>query len=238
MSLSGRFFNYSDGENDFEGYVSRQGNVPRPLVLVCHAWGGQGDFERKVADDLAGKGYAAMAVDLYGKGKRGTTAEENQALMMPLVNDRAKLQARLAASIKAGEAQDGVLKGQRAALGFCFGGLCVLDMARMGADLKGVISFHGLLGAPDNIAQPKPKAKILVLHGWQDPMAKPDDVVAFGKEMVAAGADWQLNAYGPAVHAFTNPQANDLANGMAYDAGVTRRAWAACDDFLAEVFAG
>ena len=236
MSLSTQIFEYSDGTNTYEGYFAHPGGGDKPLVLVCHAWGGQHDFEREAADQLAGKGYAAMAVDVYGKGKRGSTPEENTALMNPLVGDRAELQARLKASLAAGQAQAGVQSGKAAALGFCFGGLCVLDMARSGADVQGVISFHGLLGAADNLSGPSISAKVLALHGWDDPMATPENVSEFSKEMDAAGADWQLYAYGGTSHAFTNPEAQDAANGMQYRADVTRRAWAACDDFLAEVF--
>lgn len=236
MSISTKYFNYPSGEDTFEAYFAHPGDGDRPLVLVCHAWGGQHDFERNVADELAGKGYAAMAVDLYGKGKRGSSPEENTALMTPLVGDRAELQSRLALSLETGRAQDGVIKTQIAALGFCFGGLCVLDMARMGADLKGVISFHGLLGPAENLPNPKVHTKVLALHGWDDPLATPQDVIAFGKEMDGAEADWQLYAYGDTVHAFTNPAANDKASGNAYSPTVTRRAWAACDDFLEEAF--
>ena len=234
MSTTTSFFDYSDADNTYEGYVARPEGASGATVLVCHAWGGQGDFEREAAERLAGLGYIGVALDVYGKGKRGSSPEENEALMTPLVSDRAKLQARLATGLEAAQNLDGVDGSKIAALGFCFGGLCVLDMARMGADIKAAISFHGLLGAADNLSAPKPKASVLALHGWDDPMATPDDVMAFSKEMSAANADWQLIGYGDTVHAFTNPAANDKANGMAFDPVVTRRAWATCDDLLAE----
>ena len=180
---------------------------------------------------MAGLGYAAMAIDLYGKGKRGTSPEENTALMTPLVNDRVELQRRLAVAIETARGLDGVDPTRIGAIGFCFGGMSVLDIARMGADVKGVVSFHGLFAPAPNIPSPKINTKILALHGWDDPLATPENVMEFSKEMSAAGADWTLNAYGHTVHAFTNPN----ASGDAYDPVVTRRAWAACDDFLAEV---
>lgn len=236
MSISTGLFDYSDGPNTFEGYFAHPGDGDRPLVLVCHAWAGQGDFERKAADELAGKGYAALAADVYGKGIRGSSPEENEKLMTPLVNDRAELQSRLAAALNAGLDRDGV-NGKAAALGFCFGGLCVLDMARAGQAVRGVASFHGLLGGADNLPSPKISAKVLALHGWDDPMATPENVMEFSREMTSAEADWQLYAYGGTSHAFTNPEAQDAANGMQYRADITRRAWAACDDLLAEVLA-
>ena len=236
MSITTTVIDYSGNGETYEGYLAHPGGSDRPVVLVCHAWGGQGAFEQEAAKKLAEMGYAGFAVDVYGKGKRGTTVEENQALMNPLVGDRAELQSRLALALETAKGLDGVDGSKAAAIGFCFGGLCVLDMARMGADVAASVSFHGLLGGAPNLAEPKPKAKVLALHGWDDPMATPDDVMAFSKEMSAAGADWQLVAYGDTVHAFTNPGAQDKANGMGYDPVVTRRAWAACEDLLGECF--
>ena len=121
------------------------------------------------------------------------------------------------------------------AIGFCFGGLCALDVARSNADAAGVVSFHGLLNAPGNTAD-EIKPKVLALHGWDDPMATPDDVKAFGEEMTKAKADWQLHAYGGTMHAFTNPQANDPDFGTVYDADADRRSWQAMQNFLTELF--
>jgi dienelactone hydrolase len=123
-----------------------------------------------------------------------------------------------------------------AAIGFCFGGLCVLDMARSGANIDGVVSFHGLLKAPGNTVD-KIGAKVLALHGWDDPMATPDDVEAFGAEMTKAKADWQLHAYGGTMHAFTNPAANDPDFGTVYDEKADKRSWASMRLFLNELFA-
>ena len=235
MSKQTGLFEYSDGTNTFEGYSAHPGGGDRPVIVVCHAWGGQGDFERAAADRLADWGYAAMAADVYGKGKRGETQEECQALMGPLVADRAELQARLKLAIETAKNLDEVDASRVAAIGFCFGGLSVLDMARMGADVKGVASFHGLFIPAANIPNPKISAKVLALHGWDDPMATPENVMEFSKEMTEAGADWTLNAYGHAVHAFTNPAADGSTSGIAYHAGAERRSWAACKDFLQEV---
>lgn len=224
-----------DGK-DYQGwFVPANGRASAPVVVLAHAWGGLGDNEQRHAKRVADMGYAAFAMDVYGKGRRGTTVEENQALMNPLLGDRAELQKRLAGNLAIAAKQPGVTGGA-AAIGFCFGGLCVLDMARAGHDVKGVASFHGLFAPAPNLKDPKIKAKVLVEHGWQDPMVKPDAVLAFAQEMDAAGADWQLHAHGRAVHAFTTEGANNRAFGAEYDADADRRSFASLKDFLAELF--
>ena len=122
-------------------------------------------------------------------------------------------------------------------MGFCFGGLCVLDLARSGADVKGVISFHGLFNAPENLPNEPIKAKVLALHGQDDPMVPPEQVAALQKEMTNAGVDWQIHAYGNTMHAFTNPEANDPGFGTVYNAGADKRSWIAMKNFFEEIFA-
>jgi dienelactone hydrolase len=172
-------------------------------------------------------------MDVYGKGQRGANQAECEALMNPLLGDRAELQKRLAGSLATAKQQKGVDASRAAAIGFCFGGLSVLDMARAGMDVRGVASFHGLFRPAENIPAPKIKAKVLVEHGWLDPMAKPADVIALAKEF--DGADWQLHAHGRAVHSFTTRGANNRAGGTEYDADADRRSFAMLKDFLAEV---
>ena len=224
-----------DGQT-YEGwFVLPEGKTNVPVIVIAHAWAGLGDNEKQKAAIIAKEfGYAAFAIDVYGKGKRGTTVEENQALMNPLVGDRAELQKRLAGGLAAAKAQAGVDGSKAAAIGFCFGGLCVLDMARAGQDVLGVASFHGLFRPAENIPQPKIKAKVLIEHGWQDPMAKPEDVLAIAKEF--DGADWQLHAHGKATHAFTTQGANSPDMGLAYDVDADRRSFAYLKTFLTEVF--
>ncbi len=209
---------------------------PRPGIMVCHAWAGQGDFEADKCRTLAGLGYVGMAVDVYGEGVRGASTEENAKLMQPLMDDRAELQRRLQGSLAALQGDDRVDETRIAAIGFCFGGLCVLDVARAGNDIAGVVSFHGLLGRPDNIETRPVKAKVMVLHGWDDPMATPDAVLELTKELSEAGADWQLHAYGATVHAFTNPSASDPEMGTVYSAKAEKRSIAAMTSFLDELF--
>lgn len=209
----------------------------RPAVLIAHAWGGRESFEDQKAEALAELGYVGFALDVYGNGQLGTNKEENTALMTPFVQDRAMLQQRLMAGMNAAQKLEQVDSSQMAAMGFCFGGLCVLDMARAGADLKGVVSFHGLLNAPETLPNPAIKAKVLVLHGHDDPMVPPEAVLTFEKEMSAAGADWQLHAYGGTKHSFTNPAANDPAFGTVYNPKADQRSWHTMKQFFAEIFA-
>ena len=207
MGLQHRVIEYSDGDTILEGRLAwnDDSSSPRPGILVSHAWGGRGANEDRKADQLAKLGYAALALDLYGKGRRGSAPGENAALMQPFLDDRALLQRRMHVSLDTLRAQAEVEAGSIAAIGFCFGGLCVLDLARTGADIAGVVSFHGLFAPPGNTAGNTISARILALHGWDDPMATPDSVVALAQELSAMDADWQLHAYGNTMHAFTNP---------------------------------
>ena len=239
MSIQVQELEYRDGDQVFTAHVAWDEAVsgPRPGVLVSHAWGGRSEFEDRKAELLAELGYVGFALDLYGKGIRGSSPEENSALMTPLLEDRATLQSRMQLALAELRAVSHVDSEKTAAIGFCFGGLCVLDLARAGADVRGVVSFHGLLGLPENLAAAPMSAKALVLHGWQDPMATPDQVLELAKDMDARGADWQLHAYGKAVHAFTNPAAADPDNGLQFDALADHRSWDSMQLFLNEVFA-
>jgi dienelactone hydrolase len=239
LGIRTRPVEYADGDTVLEGLLAWDdtADAPRPGVMVSHAWAGRREFEDGKARALAELGYTGFALNLYGKGVRGGSAEENAALMQPFVDDRAMLQARMRLSLDIMRAQPEV-DGQRvAAIGFCFGGLCVLDLARTGVDLAGVVSFHGLLGSPGNTAGNSINAKILALHGWDDPMATPEQVLALADELTGQGADWQLHAYGNTVHAFTNPEANDPDFGTVYSPAADRRSWAAMTGFLDELFA-
>ncbi|MFT5286421.1 MAG: dienelactone hydrolase [Planctomycetota bacterium] len=227
---------YSEGDDEFEAFVAydESTSTARPAVLVSHAWAGQGDFERNKCRELAKLGYVGIALDNYGVGKRGTTKEENAALMTPLVEDRALLLRRMQAGLKAAAGLEQVDSSRLGAMGFCFGGLCTLDLARSGAELRGVVSFHGLL-LPSGLPATPIQSKVLVLHGHADPMVPPDQALAFMTEMTVAGADWQVHQYGNTVHAFTNPEANDPGFGTVYDAKADRRSWESMRDFFAEV---
>lgn len=233
-----KFVEYQDGSDILEGYlVSHDDGKARPTVLISHTWGGLGDFEKEKANAVAGFGYNAFAIDLYGKDRRGGTLEENRALMAPFIEDRALLRRRMLATVRAVQSLEAVDEENIAAVGFCFGGLCVLDLARSGGAVKGVISVHGLLKPPpDSLPNELIKAKVLVLHGYEDPMAPPDDLRALATELTDAGVDWQVHAYGLTYHSFTNPNANNAGAGTVFNPAANRRASQAIENFLAEIF--
>ncbi|MDE2148628.1 MAG: dienelactone hydrolase family protein [Gammaproteobacteria bacterium] len=209
----------------------------RPAVMVAHQWGGRDEFIDHRARKLAELGYAGFALDMYGKGRRGNNPEENARLMRPFMDDRKALARRMQAALAAVKQLEAVDLQRVAAIGYCFGGLCVLDLARSGAELRGVASLHGLLKPPGHVAGNRIRAKILVLHGADDPMAPMEDVVALRNELSAAGTDWQVHIYGNAKHAFAVPGANNPQLGLAHDANAERRSWTAILDFLQEVLA-
>jgi dienelactone hydrolase len=237
VTIQTRAFDYEIDGKTYEAVLANPDRSAQPGVLICHAWAGRSAFEVDKAKALAALGYTGIAIDLYGKGVLGSSTEENQALMTPFVEDREMLRTQLLAIIDVVKQQPEVDATKIAAIGFCFGGLCVLNIARAGADIKGVVSIHGLFGTPGNSPGATIKTKILALHGWDDPMAPPDDVIAFTKEMTEAGVDWQLHAYGGTMHAFTNPEANDPGFGTVYNPDADRRSWIAMANFLEELFA-
>ena len=235
--MTTRTVEYSDSELTYEGYLALPGKAaPIGLVVIGHAWGGLSDHEREVADRLSGLGYAAFAYDIYGKGNRATEPAECEKLMNPLVGDRAKLQSRLALSIATAQKETGIGKEKTVGIGYCFGGLCALDEARAGLDVSGVASFHGLFFPAGNLPADKEiSAKVLIMHGYADPMATPDQMKGVLDEMTEKGADTQLIAYTHTGHAFTNKKAADPANGMFYRSIVDARSWTALNNFLQEV---
>ncbi len=238
MTIQTRTIDYQDGDVDLQGYLAWDDAVEgkRPGVMIAHAWAGRSDFENGKAETLAKLGYVGFALDNFGRGILGTNTEENSALIQPFLDDRAMLQGRMQTALEVLKDLDEVDASRVAAIGFCFGGLCVLDLARTGTDIRGVVSFHGLFGSPGNTAGNKIKAKVLALHGWDDPMAPPDQVVSLAEELSSMGADWQVHGYGNTMHAFTNPQANDPDFGTVYSPDADRRSWNAMQDFLSEIF--
>lgn len=229
---------YYDQETLLEGFIAYTDDNKKlkPIVLVMHDWSGRNEFACNKAKQLADLGYIGFAIDMYGKDKIGHNNEEKTTLMQPLINDRALLQRRLFSALAILEQIEFADKQNIAAIGFCFGGLCALDLARSGLAIKGIVSFHGLLNAPENLPKKNITAKILALHGYDDPMGPPQQVNTFAAEMTAAGADWQVHLYGNTVHAFTNPLAHDPSFGTVYNETAAARSWQAMTSFLQEIF--
>lgn len=231
-------YSYYLGEQEFLGFLAYDDSkdAPRPAVLVAHDWSGRNEFSCQKAKRLTEMGYVGFALDMYGHGRIGNTTDEKMALMQPLASDRKLLRERVCAAFEALLAMPEVDNNRIAIIGFCFGGLCALDLARSGADIKGAVSFHGLLGAPDKLKSQPIKAKVLALHGYDDPMAKPEQVHAFCHEMTEAKVDWQMQMYGLVQHAFTNPSAHDTNLGLVYNEVAAQRSWQAMSYFLKEIF--
>lgn len=232
-----RTIEYEHNGTVLEGYMAldEAQQRPRPAVLIAHTWEGRSEFVCDKARILAGQGYVGFALDLYGKNIIGSGPDENGRLMQPFLDDRAMLQARLLSALDALRLQHEVDSQKIAAIGYCFGGLCVLDLARTCADIRGVVSLHGILTKPGNTNGNAITAKVLVLHGNDDPMAQIDDVVAIEKELSEAGADWQIHVYGNTMHAFTNPNANDPGFGTVYNEAADHRSWISLINFLKEI---
>lgn len=230
---------YRLGDTVLEGILAWDpaGPKSRPAVLVVHDWMGVGPYVKMRAEQLAAMGYVAFAADIYGKGVRPKDGKEASALAGQYRSgDRALLRARVNAALETLRKQPGVDPARVAAIGYCFGGSAVLELARMGADVKGVISFHGGLKTEHPDAS-KVKAKLLVLHGADDPYVPDAEVSAFEAELRAAKVDWQLVKYSGAVHAFTQRDAgNDNSKGAAYNAAADRRSFEAMKVFFAELF--
>lgn len=224
-----------ESDISLKGYLAYEGEEKKPLVLVVHTWAGKDDFVHKKAESLAELGYVGFAVDMYGDGKTGSDAAENESMMTPLVSDRDLLKARINSALEYGKSLSYVDSSKVAAIGYCFGGLVVLDLARSGANVSGVVSFHGLLMSSD-INSSGLRSKVLVLHGERDPMVPLEMVDSFQKEMTEANADWQLHSYGGAYHAFTNPDANDASLGTKYDKNADSRSWQSMINFFEEIF--
>lgn len=238
MKITTKPVEYKDGKQTCIGYLAWDETFadPKPCVLIGHAWGGRSGFAEDKAIQMAALGYVGFAIDVYGEGKTGDNPKECENLMMPFINDRQMLQKRLKSAFNAAKDIEQVDATAIAMMGFCFGGLCTLDLARSGVDLKAAISFHGLF-APSGLPAKKIKASVLALHGWDDPMVPPEMVTALGEELTKSGCDWQIHAYGQTKHAFMVPDANDPKLGLQYNPNAERRAWTAATDLLAEKFA-
>lgn len=222
------------------GYLAYPADATGPLpgVLVVHEWMGLNRYPKRRAEQLAALGYVALAADIYGNGKVARDTAEAAQLATELKKDRPELRRRAEAALRALRAVPQTDHARVAAIGYCFGGTTVLELARDGADLRGVVCFHGGLETPLPATSNTLHAAVLACQGADDLNVPPAEVAAFQEEMRNARADWQLILYGGAVHSFTNPDAgSDPSRGIAYNPAADRRSWEAMTAFLRERFA-
>lgn len=230
---------YQQGDTTLEGVLVWDDAVrgQRPGVLVVHQWMGLTDYEKHRAEMLAQLGYVAFCADIYGKGVRPKNTAEAGALAGKYKSDRQLLRARVNAALTVLQTREFVDPRHLAAIGYCFGGTTILELARSGAHIAGVVSFHGGLDAPDPTDGKNIRCKVLICHGADDPFSSPQDIAALETEMRQGGVDWQLIKYGGAVHSFTQPNAgDDKSKGAAYNEKADKRSWAAMKEFFAEIF--
>ena len=230
---------YKHGNTVLEGYLAYDDAIKgqRPGVLVVHEWTGLGSYVKKRSEQLAKLGYVAFAVDMYGKGIRPTNPKDAATQASIYKSDRQLMRDRVAAGLKVLEDNKLTDKNRIAAIGYCFGGTTVLELARSGANIAGVVSFHGNLDTPKPQDAANIKGKVLVLAGADDPLVPKPQVDAFENEMRQAKVDWQLVKYGGAVHGFTNPESgNDVSKGVAYNAKADKRSFAEMQKFFVELF--
>ena len=229
---------YKQGETTLEGYLAYDDSFSgkRPGVLIVHQWMGLTDYEENRAAMLANLGYVAFCADIYGKGIRPQSIKDAGAEATKYKTDRALLRLRVNAGLDELKTSDLVDTNRVAAIGYCFGGTTVIELARSGADLNGIVSFHGGLDSPTPADGKNIKCKVLACHGADDPFEKPEDLAAFEKEMRDADVDWRLIKYGGAVHSFTQPMADGSLPGAKYNARADKRSWADMKQFFAEIF--
>jgi dienelactone hydrolase len=230
---------YKQGDAVLEGLSVYDDAVTgkRPAVLVVHQWKGLGDYEKKRAEMLARLGYNVFAADIYGKGVRPQTPQAAGAEAGKYKNDRALLRARVRAALDVLARHELTDTRRVAAIGYCFGGTAVLELARSGANVAGVVSFHGGLSSPTPADAKNIKAKVLALHGADDRSVPPAEIAGFEDEMRQGGVDWQLIMYGGAVHSFTDWNAgSDNSKGAAYNERADHRSWETMKQFFAELF--
>jgi len=234
-----REIEYKHSDVVLQGYVAypKDAKGKLPGVLICHQWMGLTPYERMRAEETAKLGFVAFALDIYGKGVKPKDGGEAAKLAGGYKGDRALLRARALAGLEALKQVEACDTSKVVVMGYCFGGTTALEVARSGADVAGTVSFHGDLSSPAPEDAKKIKGKVLALHGGDDPFVPPAQVAAFEDEMRKAGVDWQLVAFGGAVHSFTQKASgSDNSKGAAYNEKADRRSWEMYKDFLAELF--
>ena len=229
---------YKSGDTTLEGYLAYDDSFSgkRPGVLIVHQWMGLTDYEKNRAVMLANLGYVAFCADIYGKGIRPQSIKEAGTEATKYKTNRALLRLRVNAGLDELKKYELVDTKRVAAIGYCFGGTTVIELARSGAELNGIVSFHGGLDSTTPADGKNIKCKVLICHGADDPFEKPEDLAAFEKEMRDANVDWRLIKYGGAVHAFTQPMADGNPPGAKYNERADKRSWTDMKSFFTEIF--
>ena len=229
---------YKSGDQVLQGYLAYDDSskAERPGVLVVHEWWGLNDYAKRKAEALAKAGYIALALDMYGEGKSTDNPKTAGEWSAAVNNNKQLAKERFLAAYDVLKSHRFTKKKEMAAIGYCFGGYVVLSMAQEGVDLRGVVSFHGALPV-ERVEPGSIKAKILVLHGAEDPLVKPEQISQYQESLRHAGADWQFFIYGGAKHAFTNPDADKVGMpALGYNRSADRRSWTAMLAFFKEIF--
>jgi dienelactone hydrolase len=225
-----------EGEELESVFVGRRDSQVRPTIVLIPTVMGVSDLEIGFAKQLVELGYNALVADTFGKKFRGAGRDVMFGELNRLKSDRAALLRRLQHILELARSQDEVNGSEVVVAGYCFGGMCALDLARSGADIRAAVSFHGLFDPP-GLEKEKIKAKVVAYHGWDDPMVPPEKVVALGNELTEAGSDWQIHAYGHVAHGFTNPNAHEIGlEGVRYNALAAERSWTSFVNLLEELF--
>ncbi|MDD4955692.1 MAG: dienelactone hydrolase family protein [Candidatus Omnitrophica bacterium] len=230
---------YKQGNTVLQGYLAYDDTLKdkAPAVLIVHEWTGIGPYVKKRAEQLASLGYVAFAIDIYGKGIRPKNKEGAEIQAAIYRSNRKLMREHAQAGLEQIKKYNFVDTKRIAAIGYCFGGGVSLELARSGADIAGVVSFHGNLDTPNPEDAKNIKTKILICHGADDKIVAWEQVAAFRKEMQDAHANWQMNIYSNAVHSFTNPDSGDNpSSGIAYNKEADMRSWGAMKLFFKEIF--
>jgi len=233
--VSKAFIPYEDQGYKLEGFLAHPEGV-RPAVIFCHAWQGRSDLACKDAERLANFGFVGFALDMYGKGILGKSKQENAQLKKPFLEDRHLLQRRVIKAYEVVSELPMVDKHRIAVVGFGFGALCALDLARAGVDLEGAVSVYGHFNAPPAALIKPIRAKLLILHGYSDPVSPIRELRLFEEELEKEKVDWQVHLFGGAMHAFATPGSNDKESGIIYNPVAAARTWHLIHQFLNEIF--
>jgi dienelactone hydrolase len=227
---------YNHGSVECKGFLVYDESIrtPQPAVLVVHTWRGLDDFTKDKARELAKLGYIGFAVDMFGNGKTAPDDQEATLLITPFFQDRKLMRERAIAAFNTITQNPLVDKARVGAIGFCFGGTTVVELLGGGTPIKSAVAFHGAFNQPISPIAKNVKGSLLILHGFEDPLSTPENMQRLQTELNQTEIDWELDIYGHASHAFTNPVANDKEKGLIYEPKANQRSWRAMKNHFEE----